>query len=100
MCDHCLAHAELEEAMDEFSEAAKKYIERERLESIGVYQKKPIKVEVFRAKEAFELKVYVGEKLESIKYVNKGGLVIKGTKGELYPIDDDVFEEIYVKVSS
>lgn len=60
------------------------------------YQKRPVIVEAFRHQgEPFVIKT-----LEGDMTVETGAWVVRGVKGEYYPVRDDIFRETYISRES
>ena len=70
------------------------------------YRKKPVVIEAFQWKpemgEIGPVKQkfigYVIETLEGDMTVSDGDWIIKGVKGEFYPVKDDIFQQTYERV--
>jgi hypothetical protein len=57
------------------------------------FRKKPIVVEAYQTKVAFDINT-----LEGVLHASVGDWIITGIRGEIYPCKPDIFEKTYEKV--
>ena len=62
-------------------------------ENMISYMKKPVKVKAIQVIDKFQV-----ETLEGTMTGKSGDYLVKGIKGELYPVDKQIFELSYQKV--
>ena len=87
------------------------------LNMVKRYRKKPVEIEALQInKNPAEISAFVGEDceihnymlegehcveirtLEGVMQASEGDYIIKGAKGEVYPLREDVFKEVYEEV--
>ena len=54
------------------------------------YRKKPVTIQAIQVLQPFEV-----ETLKGVMTGKKGDWLVKGIKGELYPVDNKIFKETY-----
>lgn len=63
-------------------------------EDFDWYEKKPVEVEAVQMDEPFVVETMENKRGEKL-YGDAGDWLIRGVKGELYPCEDEVFQETY-----